>query len=148
MDDNNLLGILEKCLCANALPNMTKQAISNTPSAPVIHTKMCLSNTNTCIKLCFKLGNTALETCGMFKIFLMKIPYREQNARCFSQFKSGETPYKVCKHSGDPHIKYFFTVSALFISTLFPQDKWITRVATRRHCNDSGSPATQYIWNN
>jgi len=74
MSDNNLLGTLKKCLCTNALPNMTKQAISNTPSAPVIHTKMCLSNTNICIKLCFKLGNTALETHGMFKMLLVKIP--------------------------------------------------------------------------
>ena len=74
MGDNNLQGTLEKCLCANPLPNMTKQAISNTPSAPVIHTKMCLSNTNIRIKLCFKLGNTALETCGMFKMLVAKIP--------------------------------------------------------------------------
>jgi hypothetical protein len=101
MIDNNLLGTLKKCLCANALPNMTEQAISNNPSAPVIHTKMRLSNTNICIKLCFKLGNTALETCGMFKMLLVKIPYGEPNANRFSQFKRGETPHKVCKHSGD-----------------------------------------------
>lgn len=80
---------------------MTKQAISNTPSAPVIHTKMCLSNTNICSKLYFKLGKTALETHGMLKMLLVKIPYEEQNAKSFSQFKHGETPHKVCKHSGD-----------------------------------------------
>jgi len=104
MSDNNLLETLEKCLCANALPNMTKQAISNAPSAPVIHTKMCLSNTNICIKLCFKLGNTALETLGMFKMLLVKIPYGEQNTKRFSQFKRGETPHKVRKHSRDQRI--------------------------------------------
>jgi len=74
MSDNNLLGTLKKCLCANALPNMTKQAISNTPSAPVIHANMRLSNTNICIKLRFKLRYTALEIRGMFKMFLVKIP--------------------------------------------------------------------------
>jgi len=74
MSDNNLLGTLKKCLCANALPNTTKQAITYTPSAPVIHTKMRLSNTNICIKLCFKFGYTALETRAMFKTFLVKIP--------------------------------------------------------------------------
>jgi len=56
MSDNNLLGTLKKCLCANALPNTTKQAITNTPSASVIHTKMRLSNANICIKLASSLG--------------------------------------------------------------------------------------------
>ena len=74
MSDNNLLGTLEECLSANALPDMTKLAISNTPSSPVIHTKMCLSNTNICSKLYFKLGKTAMETHGMLKMLLVKIP--------------------------------------------------------------------------